>query len=71
MKTVCKVCPECDKKNYIEISDEQYQRYTEGSELIQKIFPEMNPIQREILVTGICGDCWNKLFPIDKDEDEE
>lgn len=69
MKTVCKVCPECGKKNYIEMSDEQYQKYTEGSDLIQRIFPEMSPAQREILITGICEDCWNKLFPIDEDEE--
>ena len=69
MKTVCKVCPKCGKKNYIEMSDEQYQKYTEGSDLIQRIFPEMSPAQKEILITGICEDCWNKLFPIDEDEE--
>ena len=69
MKTVYKVCQECGKKNYIEMSDEQYQKYTEGSDLIQRIFLEMSPAQREILITGICEDCWNKLFPIDEDEE--
>ena len=71
MKTVYKRCPMCGKEFGIEMSDEQYEKYTKGTEFIQDIFPEFTPAQREVLITGICEDCWDKLFPLEEDEEED
>lgn len=30
---------------------------------IQDIFPTLNPGQLEMLKTGTCDDCWDKMFP--------
>lgn len=30
---------------------------------IQDIFPYLTPAEREMLITGICPKCWQKLFP--------
>lgn len=30
--------------------------------LVQDVFPELTPCQREGLKTGICAPCWKKVF---------
>lgn len=42
-------------------------RWQEGS-LIQRVFPELRPEKREIIISGTCNDGWNELFG---DEDAE
>ena len=37
--------------------------YSPSRDLIQKIFPELSCSDRELLRSGICGKCWDKLFP--------
>ena len=35
---------------------------------IQDIFPYLTPAERELLISGICGECWQKLFGGEDDE---
>lgn len=37
-------------------------RHSTG-EYIQDIVPNLTPSQREFLMTGICDDIWNRVFP--------
>lgn len=46
----------------IPMSDDQYQRYVEGDELIQNIFPELDPDTREFLISGISAGEWDEAF---------
>jgi hypothetical protein len=62
MKVVKRICPWCGQENSVEMTDEQYKKYTSGDETIQRIFPELTPATREILITGICGKCWDKYL---------
>lgn len=62
-----KECPICHKLQTIEVQVSQYNRWMAG-ENIQIAFPNLTPDQREILMSGICPECWEKIFP---DEDEE
>lgn len=59
-------CPECGIINDVTVSIIGYHNYKSGM-LIQDALPELNPVQREMLITGICGKCWNKMFD-DSDE---
>ena len=34
-----------------------------GGELIQNALPELNTDQRELLISGTCPTCWDKMFP--------
>lgn len=36
---------------------------------VQLIFQYLTPAERELLVSGTCGECWNKLFPPEPEED--
>jgi hypothetical protein len=62
MKVVKRTCPWCGQENSVEMTDEQYDEYTTGASTIQRIFPELTPATREILITGICGKCWDKYL---------
>lgn len=61
MKCIEITCPYCHKNNKINMTDDQYIRY-KSHEHIQYIFPNLSPAIREILITGICPDCWNIIF---------
>lgn len=54
-------CPHCGKKTIIEIKAEDWLKWKFG-ENIQIAFPYLSPAEREMLITGICDDCWKKMF---------
>lgn len=54
-------CPDCGKFNTVECSYEGYQRW-KGGEIIQVALPELNRDQAELLQTGMCQKCWDKIF---------
>ena len=35
-----------------------------GGELIQNVFPNLNPSEREFLMTGIVGEEWDSIFDL-------
>lgn len=65
--TLCKVNHEIDtpyeEKDFLE----RLSHWQEGA-LIQRVFPELRPEKREIIISGTCNDGWNELFG---DEDAE
>lgn len=54
-------CPQCGHKNVVTVNSEGYRAWTRGA-LIQNALPELTAEQREVLVTGICGECWKEMF---------
>lgn len=44
------------------ITQEQLTRYYNGEDLIQNIFPDLLPEQREFLMTGITPKEWYDIF---------
>tara|TARA_R100000995_G_scaffold52305_1_gene25343 strand:- start:165 stop:329 length:165 start_codon:yes stop_codon:yes gene_type:complete len=42
------------------ITNEQLNRWEQG-ELIQNVFPDLTPDQREFIMTGITGEEWKTL----------
>ena len=45
------------------ITHEQAARYASGTENIQDIFPEMDPADREFILTGITPEEWDTMLP--------
>lgn len=60
-------CPECQGVNYVEVQESDYNAWIEGVH-IQNAFPYLSAAQRELLMTGIDGICWDKLFDFDEEE---
>ena len=64
-------CPECKKTTDIVVTEEGFRKRQAGA-LVQVAFPELSPPMREMLITGICPDCWVKMFSImDSEQDDE
>ena len=59
-------CPQCDKMSLVRVSDEGFRAWRNG-QLIQLAMPELSPSEREMLVTGICPECWEKMWGEDDD----
>lgn len=60
----CRVC-----KAFVKfvVNDIDYQKWQDGM-LIQDAMPGLTPAQREILISGVCGACFDTL--LGKEEDE-
>jgi len=61
-------CPFCGKAHEIEVNEMDYLDWQDG-ELAQNAFPYLSADEREMLVSGICPDCWNGMFGQEEDED--
>jgi hypothetical protein len=64
---VITVCPECRKESVIMVNVDDYTAYTVDRVYAQDAFPYLSADQREQLISGYCGACWDKLF---KPEDD-
>lgn len=71
-KEVCVVtyCPFCHKGHEVEVNEFDYFDWSEG-ELAQDAFPYLTAAEREMLISGVCPTCWDKMFGIDEEEEDE
>ena len=55
-------CIEC--YNIVEISatEEDVSKWQNDDEVIQKAMPHVPPPEREMLISGLCGACWDDIF---------
>ena len=62
-KEVCVVtrCPFCGHANEVEVNEIDYLDWQDG-ELVQNAFPYLSADDREMLISGICPTCWDKMF---------
>lgn len=61
-------CKFCNKEVLITVDEEDIKKYENGA-LIQQAFPYLTPDEREIMLSGMCGDCWEKYMEsFDKEE---
>ena len=55
-------CMFCKKEHLIEIPKSGYDAWYRGFP-IQDALPMLSADDRELLVSGICGTCYDKIFP--------
>lgn len=51
----------CGKDTSLRVQGADLFRYNQGAR-IQEAFPEMPPAERELLISGTCGECWAEMF---------
>lgn len=56
------VCEECGLRKKIAGTPEQWESYINKTKNIQDIFPELSAADRELMLSGLCGDCFDKMF---------
>ena len=67
--TIITECPCCGKVSEVSVNFEDYLDYEEGK-AIQECFPYLTADERELMKTGMCKTCWDKLFGEDDDDPE-
>lgn len=72
-----KQCIFCRQMKTVYMTEDEYNKYELhmlGVGLIQDMLPEIDRCDRELLKSGICGDCWRNMFgppPWEQDDDAE
>ena len=62
-------CPFCGKESFLTLSANDFNAWQNG-ELVQNAFPYLDANERELLVSGICSECWEKTFSTEEDEED-
>lgn len=58
-------CKFCGKEKAVPMNDDQYERlgkFNRGEGHIQDLLPDVEPKWREMFISGMCPECWKKLF---------
>ena len=54
-------CMTCKKVHRISAAPEEFAAFNSGV-FVQKAFPDMSEDDRELLISQMCGPCFDKLF---------
>ena len=54
-------CPICGNVSEISVEVNDYIDWQNGK-LTQNAFPYLSASEREMLISGVCEDCWNEMF---------
>lgn len=62
-KEVCIItqCPLCGRANEIEVNENDYFDWDDGVST-QVAFPYLSKYEREMLISGTCPLCWDRMF---------
>lgn len=60
-------CRLCDTVHDLTVNVEGFVSWQAG-EFIQEALPELDADDRELLISGTCPTCWDKMFPSDEEE---
>ena len=61
------VCPFCGKEQRLILNGDRAIAYKQGKvayahgKMMQDAFPSFTPDERELIMTGICPECWNEV----------
>ena len=58
---VKRICKKCKKEFTLQVRESDYNRWLEGT-LIQQAMPYLTVGERELLISGICSECYDKIF---------
>ena len=55
-------CKCCGQETPVSVDLEDLGAWKRGEKLVQNAFPYLSASKRELLMTRICPDCWDKMF---------
>lgn len=62
MKILNCTCAYCNKKYSMPVFKIDLEEYNKGEKLVQECFPYLSSEYRELLISGMCPECWDKLY---------
>lgn len=63
-------CVICGVTYQLLADEKDIQAWRNGEGYIQDLLAYLSPAEREMLISGTCGSCWNNLYPNDVDIEE-
>lgn len=63
-------CRICEKLNSIFCNKQDYEKFKNGTGYIQDILHYLSADQRELLISQTCGECFDKMFSSEEENDE-
>ncbi|MCU1326627.1 MAG: hypothetical protein JWN34_1997 [Bryobacterales bacterium] len=63
-------CVDCNQAKQFTVPSASYDAWANGAH-IQDAMPEVPEGERELLISGICGTCFDALFADDDEDDEQ
>lgn len=63
------VCRVCNTSYMLSVDAENYLTWREGEGFIQDLLPELSPDERELLISGTCGNCFDDMFLLNSIDD--
>lgn len=58
-------CHVCLKDVSVFVRPEDFEAFVRGEGYIQDLFPYLSAAERELLLSGTCGPCFEAIFPPD------
>jgi len=55
-------CPRCEREYILPCNKEDLIAFQNGEKLAQEAFPYMPAQYREMLISGLCPECWDEIF---------
>jgi hypothetical protein len=65
---VVKTCPDCNEENHVFVLTLDHKTWMNGA-YVQNAFPYLSADEREILISGMCGKCYDKMCRAWEQED--
>ncbi len=63
-------CIECQQPQVLKVRAQDLENFKAGKGHVQTIFPYLLPAEREMLLSRICGSCWDRMFKYEDDDDD-
>ena len=70
MMTFIIECPWCGEEHKVKVPFEGYLAWQSG-ESIHVAMPQLSADEREMLISGVCPECWKKAFSYEEEDDLE
>jgi hypothetical protein len=59
------ICSDCGEQHEVEVNESDFNDW-QGGKLIQVAMPYLSADDRELLISGTCGTCFDKMFGDDE-----
>lgn len=69
MEEVSFTCRCCGNDKVLEVDINKFYQWQSRKLLAQNAFPHLSAPDRELIISGTCGLCWQDMFGSDDDEE--
>jgi hypothetical protein len=63
-------CVRCEKQCTVNVRKDDLEKWKAGRGFIQDLMPYLSAGDREFLISRICSDCFDAMFPPEEEDDD-